>query len=86
MTERDDVDVVSVRVSVDVSDVDFSEHPAWASDLDVDVLMADRGRVPEWAGEVLEYHVDVITTEGRGTGSAGTYERAVRAAQRDARL
>lgn len=50
----DDSEVVSckTRLIVDVSHVDWSNHPAWSRDFDASTMLCNNN-VPEWAGEVI---------------------------------
>lgn len=76
--------VTSERVIVDVSHVDWSRHPAWGSDFDVDVMLADRDNIPDWAGDVVKHHVEIHHEGFHGSGSAVSYQRAVQRARGDA--
>lgn len=45
--------LIDETLVVDVSDVDWSNHPGWARDFDASVMECDPGRVPVWAGDVI---------------------------------
>lgn len=58
------VNVLERRAVVDVSECDWSEHPAWGSDFEASTMQCPPDEVPEWAGEVIRIEEVVVDGDG----------------------
>lgn len=58
------MDVLLEWVIVDVSDVDWSDHPAWSSDFEATRLSTTPDRAAAWPGDIIEIRQRILKADG----------------------